>query len=287
MADGVVAASAASRASSSGVAGAPAPRRRSASSASGCAGKSRAMARNCGRAASRSLLGGRLGDAEARQRGVPGARRRRLGQARRSWRRPWRGRPPSTGSRRSGTAPSAPGVLCARQPSRSSRAPRGSCRRRTRSRRARTAPSPCCAGPCRPRRAAPASRRDSRRRGRPRSRAPARRRRALDGGRLLWGRPVAPRAARGRGRSPANLTPGAATATIRRVRRPPVFWKANVIEGDAMGSVNKVILVGNLGADPELKYTPSSRRSATSASRRPTCSRTRRASARRGRNGTA
>jgi len=27
----------------------------------------------------------------------------------------------------------------------------------------------------------------------------------------------------------------------------------------AMGSVNKVILVGNLGADPELKYTPSSR----------------------------
>ena len=26
-----------------------------------------------------------------------------------------------------------------------------------------------------------------------------------------------------------------------------------------MGSVNKVILVGNLGADPELKYTPSSR----------------------------
>jgi single-strand DNA-binding protein len=35
--------------------------------------------------------------------------------------------------------------------------------------------------------------------------------------------------------------------------------KSNVIEGDAMGSVNKVILVGNLGADPELKYTPSSR----------------------------
>src|SRR5262249_7073344 len=30
-------------------------------------------------------------------------------------------------------------------------------------------------------------------------------------------------------------------------RRPP------------MGSVNKVILIGNLGADPELKYTPSSR----------------------------
>jgi len=28
---------------------------------------------------------------------------------------------------------------------------------------------------------------------------------------------------------------------------------------DAMGSVNKVILIGNLGADPELKYTPSSR----------------------------
>src|SRR4029079_8020640 len=27
----------------------------------------------------------------------------------------------------------------------------------------------------------------------------------------------------------------------------------------AMGSVNKVILIGNLGADPELKYTPSSR----------------------------
>lgn len=26
-----------------------------------------------------------------------------------------------------------------------------------------------------------------------------------------------------------------------------------------MGSVNKVILIGNLGADPELKYTPSSR----------------------------
>lgn len=26
-----------------------------------------------------------------------------------------------------------------------------------------------------------------------------------------------------------------------------------------MGSVNKVILVGNLGADPELKYTPASR----------------------------
>jgi len=26
-----------------------------------------------------------------------------------------------------------------------------------------------------------------------------------------------------------------------------------------MGSVNKVIIVGNLGADPELKYTPSSR----------------------------
>lgn len=26
-----------------------------------------------------------------------------------------------------------------------------------------------------------------------------------------------------------------------------------------MGSVNKVILVGNLGADPELKYTPSSK----------------------------
>jgi single-strand DNA-binding protein len=26
-----------------------------------------------------------------------------------------------------------------------------------------------------------------------------------------------------------------------------------------MGSVNKVILVGNLGADPELKYTPSNR----------------------------
>ena len=26
-----------------------------------------------------------------------------------------------------------------------------------------------------------------------------------------------------------------------------------------MGSVNKVILVGNLGADPELKYTPTSR----------------------------
>jgi single-strand DNA-binding protein len=28
---------------------------------------------------------------------------------------------------------------------------------------------------------------------------------------------------------------------------------------DAMGSVNKVILIGNLGADPELKYTPSQR----------------------------
>src|SRR5580692_3816121 len=27
----------------------------------------------------------------------------------------------------------------------------------------------------------------------------------------------------------------------------------------AMGSINKVILIGNLGADPELKYTPSSR----------------------------
>jgi single-strand DNA-binding protein len=27
----------------------------------------------------------------------------------------------------------------------------------------------------------------------------------------------------------------------------------------AMGSVNKVILIGNLGADPELKYTPSQR----------------------------
>ena len=26
-----------------------------------------------------------------------------------------------------------------------------------------------------------------------------------------------------------------------------------------MGSVNKVILIGNLGADPELKYTPSQR----------------------------
>jgi single-strand DNA-binding protein len=26
-----------------------------------------------------------------------------------------------------------------------------------------------------------------------------------------------------------------------------------------MGSINKVILIGNLGADPELKYTPSSR----------------------------
>src|SRR5256885_1215483 len=26
-----------------------------------------------------------------------------------------------------------------------------------------------------------------------------------------------------------------------------------------MGSVNKVILIGNLGADPELKYTPSNR----------------------------
>jgi len=37
------------------------------------------------------------------------------------------------------------------------------------------------------------------------------------------------------------------------------FSRSNVIEGDAMGSVNKVILVGNLGADPELKYTPSSR----------------------------
>jgi single-stranded DNA-binding protein len=30
-----------------------------------------------------------------------------------------------------------------------------------------------------------------------------------------------------------------------------------------MGSVNKVILIGNLGADPELKYTPSNRPSAT------------------------
>jgi len=29
-----------------------------------------------------------------------------------------------------------------------------------------------------------------------------------------------------------------------------------------MGSVNKVILVGNLGADPELKYTPSTERCA-------------------------
>jgi single-strand DNA-binding protein len=28
---------------------------------------------------------------------------------------------------------------------------------------------------------------------------------------------------------------------------------------NAMGSVNKVILIGNLGADPELKYTPSQR----------------------------
>jgi single-strand DNA-binding protein len=30
-------------------------------------------------------------------------------------------------------------------------------------------------------------------------------------------------------------------------------------EARTMGSVNKVILVGNLGADPELKYTPSNR----------------------------
>src|SRR4029453_4403039 len=44
-----------------------------------------------------------------------------------------------------------------------------------------------------------------------------------------------------------------------RASEHPTFSKANVIEGDAMGSVNKVILVGNLGADPELKYTPSSR----------------------------
>src|SRR5437868_14156917 len=29
--------------------------------------------------------------------------------------------------------------------------------------------------------------------------------------------------------------------------------------GPPMGSVNKVILVGNLGADPELKYTPTNR----------------------------
>jgi single-strand DNA-binding protein len=28
-------------------------------------------------------------------------------------------------------------------------------------------------------------------------------------------------------------------------------------KGDSMASVNKVILIGNLGADPELRYTPS------------------------------
>jgi single-strand DNA-binding protein len=32
-----------------------------------------------------------------------------------------------------------------------------------------------------------------------------------------------------------------------------------MVKGAEMGSVNKVILIGNLGADPELKYTPSSR----------------------------
>ena len=34
------------------------------------------------------------------------------------------------------------------------------------------------------------------------------------------------------------------------------------------GGVNKVILIGNLGADPEVRFTPGGRRSPTSASRR-------------------
>jgi single-strand DNA-binding protein len=54
---------------------------------------------------------------------------------------------------------------------------------------------------------------------------------------------------------PLNLTP----QPINQRSDDSPFYEANVIEGDAMGSVNKVILVGNLGADPELKYTPSSR----------------------------
>jgi single-strand DNA-binding protein len=50
-----------------------------------------------------------------------------------------------------------------------------------------------------------------------------------------------------------------AQPTVARTENSSAKRIANVIEGDAMGSVNKVILVGNLGADPELKYTPSSR----------------------------
>jgi single-strand DNA-binding protein len=53
-----------------------------------------------------------------------------------------------------------------------------------------------------------------------------------------------------------------------------------------MGSVNKVILVGNLGADPELKYTPSSRPLCNLRIATTECSRTSRVSGRSRRSGT-
>jgi single-strand DNA-binding protein len=46
----------------------------------------------------------------------------------------------------------------------------------------------------------------------------------------------------------------------RKAAGGPVHAGANGCKRRAaMGSINKVILIGNLGADPELKYTPSSR----------------------------
>jgi len=50
-----------------------------------------------------------------------------------------------------------------------------------------------------------------------------------------------------------SATNGSGGPKTRRFRNWTWYKEA------VMGSVNKVILVGNLGADPELKYTPSSR----------------------------
>src|SRR5438105_3089822 len=73
-------------------------------------------------------------------------------------------------------------------------------------------------------------------------------------------RPPGPR--RRKGRSEERPPACAGTLTLARRQETKNGLSRRLLHGrrrPRMGSVNKVILIGNLGADPELKYTPSSR----------------------------